>query len=67
MCRRKEGGAGAGAGGGDTAPSLTSALINSQNIDSSSFNDQQENISQKTMRKIFYIKYTKDEEVFFNN
>ena len=51
MCRRKEGGAGAGAGGGDTAPSLTSALINSQNIDSSSFNDQQDNISHNTMRK----------------
>ena len=49
MCRRKEGGA--GGGGGDTAPSLTSALINSQNIDSSSFNDQQENISQKQTRK----------------
>ena len=55
MCRRKEGGAGAGAGGGDTAPSLTSALINSQNIDSSSFNDQQENISQKNKEKLYFI------------
>ena len=53
MCRRKEGGAGGGGGGdtGDTAPSLTSALINSQNIDSSSFNDHQDNISLNTMRK----------------
>ena len=54
MCRRKEGGAGGG-GGGDTAPSLTSALINSQNIDSSSFNDQQENISQKNKEKLYFI------------
>ena len=55
MCRRKEGGAGAGAGGGDTAPSLTSALINSQNIDSNSFNDQQDNISQKNKEKLYFI------------